>query len=62
MRIHEFSQDSNNYYLITEYCAGGELLNKILTLKYLSEYTVAKIIKQILSAIAYCHAKHIVHR
>lgn len=60
--MYEFSQDAGNYYLITEYCAGGELLSKMLALKRLSEYTVARIVKQVLSAVAYCHAKRVVHR
>jgi calcium-dependent protein kinase len=48
--------------MITEYYAGGELLNKIMTLKTFSEYCAAKIMKQVLSAVSYCHALHIVHR
>ena len=25
IRLHEFYQDDKNYYIITEYCDGGEL-------------------------------------
>ncbi len=62
MRLYEFFQDSRNYYLVTEYCAGGELLNKILSLKSFSERIAAAVMKQLLSAVAYCHAKNVVHR
>ena len=62
MRIYEFSQDPRNFYLITEYCEGGELGNKVMKAKCFSEFTVSKLMKQILSAVAYCHSRHIVHR
>ena len=29
IRLFELYQDSKNYYLITEYCSGGELFDKI---------------------------------
>lgn len=60
--MHEFAQDSRYYYLVTEYCEGGELLDKIIGLKSFSEQLAAKVMKQLLSAVAYCHLKHIVHR
>jgi Serine/threonine protein kinase len=43
-------------------CNGGELFDKIAEEQYFSEQDAAKIIKQILSAINYCHQKNIVHR
>lgn len=45
-----------------ELCSGGELYYKMLERKVLSERRSAKIIKQILSAIYYCHANNIIHR
>lgn len=45
-----------------EYCGGGEILKKITKLNYFSEKIVAKIMKQLLSAIAYCHSRNVVHR
>ena len=62
MRLFEFAQDGDNYYLITEFCEGGELVKQILKLKSFSESTAAGLIKQLLSALVYCHSKHIVHR
>jgi len=29
VKLYELYQDDNNYYLITEYCTGGELFDKI---------------------------------
>lgn len=49
-------------YIVTELCTGGELFEKILAIKGFSEVEVALLMKQILSAIAYCHRQRIVHR
>jgi len=58
----EFAQDDTNYYIVTEFCEGGDVLKKILSLKRFSEKIAAKIMRQLLSAVAYCHSKKIVHR
>jgi len=60
--LHEFAFDAHYYYLLTEFCEGGELLNMIMRLKNFTEKNAARIMKQLLSAVAYCHSKHIVHR
>jgi calcium-dependent protein kinase len=62
VRLYEIYSDSRNIYLITEYLEGGELFDLILKSKHFNENIAAKIMKQLLSAIAYCHSKKIVHR
>ena len=62
LRFFEFYQDDKYYYLVTEYCAGGDLLSKTQELASLTEHAAAKIMKQILSAVDYCHKKRIIHR
>jgi calcium-dependent protein kinase len=37
VKLHELYQDEKYYYLITEYCVGGELFEKIRKLKNFSE-------------------------
>lgn len=44
-----------------EYCEGGELLDRIGEKGHLSEDDVIQIMTQILSALAYCHNKNIIH-
>ncbi len=61
-RFYEFYQDELNYYLIMEYCPGGDLLSLLLNHKSISEREAARILRQILSALEYCHKHHIVHR
>lgn len=43
-------------------CFGGELFDKISEEQYFSEKDAANIMKQVFSAIHYCHQKNIVHR
>lgn len=62
LKLYECYQDSFNYYLVTEYCKGGELIHYILENKFISEVKASYIMKQVLSAIAYCHQNRIVHR
>ncbi len=41
---------------------GGELFDRITEEGYFSEARTATIMSQLISAVAYCHTKHIVHR
>jgi len=62
LKLYEFFQDAKRYFLVTELCSGGELFDKIAEEQYFSETDAAKIIKQILSSVNYCHQRNIVHR
>ena len=60
VRLFEVIEDDKYFNLFQELCTGGELLSKVQ--KPLKEKEIARIFKQIMSAIAYCHEKGIVHR
>lgn len=62
MRLYEFYEDELNFYLVTEQATGGELFDYILERGKLSENQASKIMKQVLSAVSYCHVNGIVHR
>ena len=62
MQIYEVYNDKTNYYIVSEYCQGGELFEEISNRGAFSEADAAKIMRQILSAICYSHQNHIVHR
>ncbi|CAD8178920.1 unnamed protein product [Paramecium octaurelia] len=62
VKLYEIFSDKYSYYLVNEYCEGGELFEKIKLVSILTEKEIANFMKQILSAVSYCHQKGIVHR
>ena len=62
MQIFEFYDDSTNFYIVSEFCKGGELFDMITRKGCFSEKEAAPIMKQLLSAICYSHKNHIIHR
>lgn len=56
LKLYEFFQDHKRYFLVTELCNGGELFERISLQQTFSERDAANIIKQVFSAINYCHA------
>lgn len=62
VRLFEVFQDEKRFYLVTELCNGGELFDEITKRSHFSEQDAATIIKQVLSAVGYCHSKSICHR
>jgi len=62
LKMFEMYEDKNKYYIVSEYLEGGELFERIIQNDRFSERDAAKIMKQLLSAIAYCHKHRIVHR
>lgn len=53
---------NNFFYVVTEYCQGGNLLEALQKQKIKSEKEVAMLMKQIVSAITYMHQMNIAHR
>jgi calcium-dependent protein kinase len=62
IKIYEYFKDDLNYYVITEFGHGGELYEKIYSIKNYCEADAAVIMKQLLSVVFYIHSKNIVHR
>ncbi|KAK3583901.1 hypothetical protein CHS0354_033679 [Potamilus streckersoni] len=55
-------ETENSYYLVTELCTEGDMVDYISQRKMLSEDEVRKYIRQIVSAIDYIHRLGILHR
>ena len=62
IKVYEFFKTEKYIYIINELCTGGELFDKILDVKYFSESVAKNIMKQLFSAMSYCHEKGIIHR
>lgn len=62
VKVFEFYTTKDGYFIITEFCKGGELFDKIVNNPPFEEEAAAYILYQILSAVFYCHNKNIIHR
>ena len=60
--LHDFFWDDENFYLVLDLCPGGELFDYIVKHDHLSEPEAALVLKQIASALSYCHAQGVAHR
>lgn len=60
--LYDFFWDDNNFYMVIDYCPGGELFDYIVKHDRLEEPVAALVFKQIVSAVNYCHSKGVAHR
>ncbi|OHT04484.1 CAMK family protein kinase [Tritrichomonas foetus] len=60
--LYDLIIDENNFYMILDYCPGGELFDYIVEHDRLDEDTAAFVFSQIVDAIEYCHSFGIAHR
>ena len=52
----------DKFYMVMEYCQGGDLLEYINKHGYIFEDEAKKLFRQIVNAVAVCHASGVVHR
>ena len=67
IKFIEIMKTSNHFYLVTEYCNGGDLCEilkeyKSKNDKPLSEEIVQHLMSQIIDAFKYIHGKKVIHR
>lgn len=62
IRLVEYMTSTNFYYIVLEYCPGGELFDEIAKRSCYSEVDARDIIRIVCDAICYCHSNGIVHR
>jgi calcium-dependent protein kinase len=61
MKVYEYFNNPNCFSIVSELCTGGELFKKIED-NHLSENVGKYVMKQLLSAVAFCHKNGIIHR
>ena len=62
VRLLEVMETDSFYYLVTELCCGGELLDLICERKYLDEDTARRYVAQLVSAVYSMHMRGVLHR
>jgi len=62
LKVYEYFNNKRRLYIITELCTGGELFDKISNEKCFNEKIASHVMRQLLSAVQYCHANGIIHR
>lgn len=62
IKMFDFYQDKQHFYLVTEYCKGGELLDRVDEKHGLTEKEAAAVLQQILEVVYYAHRQGITHR
>ncbi|EPT27057.1 calcium-dependent protein kinase CDPK2 [Toxoplasma gondii ME49] len=62
VRLYETFEDMTDFYLVMEYCTGGELFDRLVHQGVFTEALACRIMRQILAAVAYCHAHRVAHR
>nr|XP_046919811.1 ribosomal protein S6 kinase 2 beta-like [Dermatophagoides farinae] len=60
--FYDAIEDNDNVYLFMDLMEGGELLEKILAKKYISEIEASEIMEVIATAVNYLHEHGVVHR
>ena len=61
MKIYEFYEDNDNFYILSEYCDQGDLKSKCEKHGTFSEFNVKFFMYQIFNAIAYLHQHQVIH-
>jgi calcium-dependent protein kinase len=61
LKVFEFFQDSENYYIITDLCEQGDLEYMLDNMHRLDEIVVKILMHQILSSVGYLHSHKVIH-
>ena len=61
MKIYEFYEDNENFYIINEFCDQGNIAEKMDKEGTLSEFIVRYFMNQVFRAVSYLHSQKIIH-
>ncbi|XP_069491773.1 serine/threonine-protein kinase SIK1 [Ambystoma mexicanum] len=62
IKLYQVMETKDMLYIVTEFAKNGEMFDHLTTNGHLSESEARTKFWQILSAVEYCHSRHIVHR
>lgn len=61
-RLLQVYEDPKNLYIVMEHITGGELFEHVVDLGNFGEHDAAQVMRQVASALVYCHHRGVVHR
>lgn len=65
VRLHEFFEEGRTFYLVMDFCSGGDLEELLAQQRkaeqQLGSLWIATVMHQIVGAIAHCHARGVLH-
>jgi len=62
IKTYKITETAKNYYIIMEYCEGGELFDYIVEKERLDESEASIFFYQLINSLEYIHSKGIAHR
>uniref|UniRef100_A0A7S4DC48 non-specific serine/threonine protein kinase n=1 Tax=Heterosigma akashiwo TaxID=2829 RepID=A0A7S4DC48_HETAK len=62
IKVFDFFEEKDFYYLVTELMQGGELFDRIVKKTFYNEKEARDLVKILLSIVKHCHENDIVHR
>lgn len=62
VQLLDVMETENGFYLVMEYCGGGDLMTRICDSRTIEEADARNYVRQIVSAVDYLHRGGILHR
>ncbi|KAJ1535020.1 Serine/threonine-protein kinase par-1, partial [Cladochytrium tenue] len=62
IRLYEVIDTPADLYLVMEYVPGGEVFDFLVTHGRMKERDARRLFRQVVAAVSYCHALHVIHR
>jgi calcium-dependent protein kinase len=62
LKVFEYFEDDQDYYIVMEFCPGGDLFDKLESVGTFNEKFAARVMKLLLNGLSYLHSRRVVHR
>lgn len=62
LKVYEYFENDENFYIVMEYCEGGDVFDRLAKAGTFTERYAARVMRYLLKGLCYLHSKHVVHR